>query len=467
MKRVLLILIFSVAAQFHLSAQWDLFVPNQFSTYLWNETQVHYFKPDSLKPTEHGYIQYFNRKSGLPDDCWDELVNNEYSYSLEICDFYIPDSMIVRNDTVWFHFKYYDDKDSLFFLPKIEIGESFVSNSLTITCTDKYLGQVFGVEDSVKVFTIQTSPFQGKTFELSKSYGLLKNLPFADLAYHNTYSLYYQRLAGYRTLNDEKGYNQPDFEDYFHLSVGDTLVWERYIQPETYTEPPTTTYRIEIITDTFISLDSVFYEKKVLNFNGQWQYSHTNFKTEYFLRKNFTHIFTLPYRHYDGFDDFGFLWKNLDVSVSFSENDTLTFIQFDMDGKMPCQLYGAADVARFFTFSTKLGSTSSHDVAWGEDLNQIIGSIINGVHTGYTNIPSSIHKVSEEAIQMYPNPTNFDFQIQSDIPISSIVISDISGRLMYEGAVDGISVFKTFARGAYFVSVMTKNGIETIIIVKN
>lgn len=98
-------------------------------------------------------------------------------------------------------------------------------------------------------------------------------------------------------------------------------------------------------------------------------------------------------------------------------------------------------------------------------VNTVIGEVrvalLTGENLGTENLTVSTLKV-------YPNPTNSILNIQTDQPIDSITITDISGRTttVQSSVKDGIDV-SNLSDGIYFIAVKTDNGFFREKFIKN
>jgi len=59
---------------------------------------------------------------------------------------------------------------------------------------------------------------------------------------------------------------------------------------------------------------------------------------------------------------------------------------------------------------------------------------------------------------IYPNPSNTDLQIQTDLQIHSISITDFTGKVIYTTTSKKIDC-SGFAKGVYLIKVITNDGI--------
>jgi hypothetical protein len=62
-------------------------------------------------------------------------------------------------------------------------------------------------------------------------------------------------------------------------------------------------------------------------------------------------------------------------------------------------------------------------------------------------------------ITVYPNPVTDNLQIQTDVPIKEIEITDITGRLLYTTTATKTINCSSFAKGVYFIKATTEKGI--------
>jgi hypothetical protein len=69
----------------------------------------------------------------------------------------------------------------------------------------------------------------------------------------------------------------------------------------------------------------------------------------------------------------------------------------------------------------------------------------------------SVNELADR-INVYPNPTTGNLQIQTSMQIKNIEITDITGRLLYTTSVKTIDC-SNFARGVYFIRATTEKGI--------
>ncbi len=223
MKNLFLIL-FWIPSLLSTAQDWSPFVKGQKANYgipqNSNSYVVDVFEWDSIVPRGNSELWIYNSSFNL-DTCIQKgldsyIIGNSVTTSIAI------DSILNTPDSSSF---YFDGGGISTFKPKTEIGDSWTISGinftdLNITCIDKYDTVIFGTDDSVKVYQIESVIFDNKPFVLSKNHGFIS---FPDLF---TYEHEVRELMGYQNDNLHVGYTQPEFKDYFHLNAGDILFWE-------------------------------------------------------------------------------------------------------------------------------------------------------------------------------------------------------------------------------------------------
>jgi YVTN family beta-propeller protein len=84
----------------------------------------------------------------------------------------------------------------------------------------------------------------------------------------------------------------------------------------------------------------------------------------------------------------------------------------------------------------------------------VFGNFISIYPSGVGITPQ--HMV-EAGIDVYPNPVSDNLQIQTEVPIKELEITDITGRLLYTTTAKTINC-SSFAKGVYFIKLTTENG---------
>ncbi|MDX9751279.1 MAG: hypothetical protein RBT71_09395 [Flavobacteriales bacterium] len=272
-----LLLVAGIAPTLTKAQEWDLFPLDQRSHYLHDTddgpaVSVHLM--DSVRPTPQGDVLYFRWKLGIPGsgDCMEEILASEITYWN--MDPNPVDSLVARNDTVFYHHP--EVAAPFYFLPGAAVGQGWTITSahpgngydqITITCAGIDEEEFWGITDSVKTFTMEANgtlagqtPVSDFQFRLSKHHGLLELVPFRSFLIHPASSDFFAMpLIGLERDGEAHGFRQPKFHDYFHLSVGDILVWRRDYDPGWAEDPGWTRYYRDSITSVSITADTVRY----------------------------------------------------------------------------------------------------------------------------------------------------------------------------------------------------------------
>ncbi len=257
---------------------WALFPLGQRSWFRytagWNGPAISMQLMDSVKQTPDGDVLYFRRSVGIPGaaGCTSEVLATDLYTDVPDPD---PiDSLVIRNDTVFFH--HHEVDEPFLFLPKAGIGQgwtitsSFPANTydqITVTCAGIEEETFLGLTDSVKTFTMEANgsiagqtPVSDFTIRLSKHHGLLQLVPFRSFLIHPGYVDFMALpLVGLEHAGGGYGFTQPGFHDYFHPEVGDILLWEEDFVPPSIEDLPWTRYRRDSITTVSITADTVQY----------------------------------------------------------------------------------------------------------------------------------------------------------------------------------------------------------------
>ena len=191
--------------------------------------------------TEHIKFFHFDYSTPGYNGCYQALNNDPDIINFNI-DFFRPDSIISKNDTLVLAYSYGNNypfsTDSILFLPKTVKDSSWFStinngnsnfNKLKFTCDSIYLDTVVGnLTDSVKLFSIAAynnsipvnSAFDSLKIILSKHYGFKQFISFYN--YQNIEI----PLIGINSQTSQEGFQTPTFSDYFPLNAGDVIIWK-------------------------------------------------------------------------------------------------------------------------------------------------------------------------------------------------------------------------------------------------
>jgi len=441
MKRKLLFFIWILIVNIGFSQDWNPFVLNQNSYYKQqydNSAKVENFLLDSTLTIDNTEILYFNAKSDFKSECYNN-IKKESEYLDWLKNPNKIDSLIKVNDSLLFVSDYPSELDTFIFKPYAKINDSWITNGITIKCSELGVIDIFSNQDSIKTYTCTGNGFDGIEFILSKNYGFIKFIPLNEFLYHSSSSDFppFFELIGYSNETTSIGYKQPDFSDYFHLNASDMLFWKDVSDPDDPREPNSTTYHVDSIISSYISYDSVYYSYKRTDYHENGSISHVGNYSTYHLRKdegvivqNHTSWFGLKNDKYQPSEIF-FLES---LFFTIENGDTITYAQYQLPGLFidtsVCEVGMAADYDLTVGFSTREGKIFQGTYSWGESSTSIIGSIISGIQQGDTEIPTGINNIASDNIKVYPNPFNDYINIESSDRVSQIEIFDATGNLI-------------------------------------
>jgi hypothetical protein len=182
----------------------------------------------------------------------------------------------------------------------------------------------------------------------------------------------------------------------------------------------------------------VHYDYKRISYNGNGTVSNGGNYSTYHLRKdegnivqNHTSWFGLKYTRYQPGDVF-FLES---LYFKTENNDTVTYAQYQLRGLIidttNCETGQIMDYDMTVGFSTREGKIFQGTYSWGESSTTLIGSIIDGVKYGATEIPTGVVHIAAESLMVYPNPVKDYLTIVSqNHTMNNIEIYDVAGNLV-------------------------------------
>lgn len=487
-KIILLLLVLHTFAAY--PGNWDLFPLNQKS-YYYNNSNLDYkyvdlYLMDSVLKKGIDSILYFrkNLKMQKADSCFYNqmqvapwLFNNENRV----------DSLVKRNDTIF----YYSNLSTspFYFLLNAIPGQSWsvIStytqndyNKITISYSGIQMETFLGIIDSVKTYTLSANgtsanqiPISNFVIKLSKNHGLVEFVPFILFLKHphgvNFYSL---KLIGIENDGISKGYKQPKFADYFHLSVGDVLMWERDVKPPFAINNEWKEYYRDSITQSVITSNSVFYSYNRRKLDTAQIITNQNNLSTSFTKNEFENIVEAPS------DWFAFsnnrylgmfmpvpekivLWQtnNLILNTDTITGDTITAFSFssqaDMIDTANCDFSMLTDVMFSFSVDNRAGVTKYSFYNFGWDITTLIGSKINNQQIGSIDL-SVKEEIIAEHLKIHPNPSS-DFiyfeNFKSDASTKYQIYNNI-GQIYKQGVLNNNKVDITCLNsGFYFISI--------------
>ena len=144
-------------------------------------------------------------------------------------------------------------------------------------------------------------------------------------------------------------------------------------------------------------------------------------------------------------------------------NDSILELSFDWQGisldTSRCLLGSAADAGLSFRINTKYGLSSYCSSGWGYSCNSIVGSIINGVKSGITIIPTTINIAEVNNIKVFPNPFNDRLYINYNQSESlNYKIVDLNGNILMQQKLNNNFIITDDLRlGVYSLVIYNKN----------
>lgn len=484
MKKFLL-LCFILSSFFGFSQDWQPFPLGQTS-YYFNNSYIFTSEVDSVEDFNQYKKQFLKQFSNDFPACKENLqssygVDYRMSYNHDL-----PDSIIEINDSLLFFYNYnlYQSPYQVLFLPKTTVGEYWTSpypsydiDSLIFTCTSITYDTIFGgLYDSLKTFTIQAilngnpinSIYSNTNIVLSKNYGFRNYISFSQ-KYQVTNK--YLNLIGIKSTSYFYGYELPDFNDYFHLSSNDVLIWRSY-EDRPIPNLDTVFYYRDSITNVISTTDSVIYffdrtisngsfgsssvvyrknELQPLFWNTNIMYYNKNFKINGSNIMNFNLIE---------------LKELLDNGITFRGFGSANYDLFDTINCNGFNLYG--DYYQFAYFNTKYGFYNTNHWYWDTWYElKIIGSTINGIQEGvaWSTLVTGINDIENISnIKIYPNPSKYGvFTVDSEKPLNLSIVS-IDGKTVYtQNTIQPKTEVKTnLPKGLYFVHLELENNKKVI-----
>lgn len=488
MKRTILlftIILYSLAG----FSQWQPFytdVKNYYKIKDFNptptDTSIHQFHFDTI--IDYGNFKVMHTNYTDPDfnGCYPVINQDEVLQSPLYSKLYIrPDSVVLINDSVYFFFYdySYNTNTSVLFLPQSQpndVWESPINNSsnynkLVFTCDSVSYGNVINnINDSLKYFSVKAyqnstpiaSNYDSVTIVLSKHYGFKQLIVFADNNQQNFSTI------GIDSAGTKTGFSYPEFSDYFHLSVGDVIIWKEHHPFAGPNDLGYTIYHKDSLTSSLITTDSVIYVFNRTTTGTGGSSSNVTFK--FFKRslKGLTassSIYIMENRI--SFNNNGAYFGLLSETRSayITNDSTVNRYYFYMGAEIDtsnCNLTFMMDVGFDVTYNTYYGLKSYNIYGFSEYYHSIVGSTIDGVQLGmqWSNIIANVDEVEmKNQIHVYPNPSNDGNITIVHQGISQIEIFSMEGKLMLSKNVSDKNEFTeiNLPKGFYFIQLLDKN----------
>ncbi|MCB9173238.1 MAG: T9SS type A sorting domain-containing protein [Flavobacteriales bacterium] len=485
MKKFLL-LCFILSSFFSFAQNWQPFPLGQKSYFMHNNV-TNYYSPDTLlnefcvdSIRDYGSSQthYFHFKTPGIGNCYSTIISNNFpsNFYYSIHDNERPDSITVSNNEYTFYFydaffqpqdifilKSYAQKDSSWVFPFS--GSGF--NQLKITCDSIYYDNIIGsISDSLKLFSVQA---------------MNNGTPVSDIINQNKYIL--SKNYGFKIFNNypllglnsnliQEGFSPPTFHDYFHLNIGDVLIWKEEFRAPPWPGNPSsyTNYYKDSITNVFNLPDTVSYIINRLTTNlTSSSYSSTAYKTK-----------SMSYLGYNTSTISPDYINNTSSTIYLDEVSPYTIkngivyktrmneFKYLSTTFNNCEPSAIPDYGWNENYNTKYGFYSSYMLSFDQTTSwDIIGSTINGIQEGvaWSTLVTGINDIENISdIKIYPNPSKSgNFTVESEKPLNLIIVS-IEGKVLFN---QKINQYKTnlktnLPKGMYLVKLIFENNKQAI-----
>ena len=421
---VFIVILFNLISPTITAQDWDLFPANQRSYYRmpFNYGNFGIGTIDMLVNDSSGLsgtvkTLYFERLSYSPG--WNNCYSALHNFNTPNDPYYF-DELKVDNDTTIFN---YNSNTRFYFLPKSSVGQTWTINgftNITVHCDSLNAGNVLGIPDSIKTFSLHsTAPgFDTIPIRLSKTFGLLDFIPFQTFTNNwSGFDLYH--LIGIKDSSIAVGFQQPQFYDFLPYHAGDVLFWDSLVQ--FYPTVNKHIYLRDSITQVNTYADSLIYifNRKQLDPNGV--VTLFSGQTRSFTRENLGNVLESPSntisfsRQFTYYPNEYSIWNNEMIKVIYDTVVGTESIQYDLAfyswyvDTFSCSIHDIIDgEAYYFSFDTHLGLIEMHMNHQTADFYLTLKSAnINGIQYGNPNYDLEVANITDKnPIKIFPNPAS-------------------------------------------------------------
>ena len=332
------------------------------------------------------HVKYLADWVNQESNCLNEYVYNNPPTWLDYFDSRTDSFISINTPLQEINGLYYQDS-ALVFAPTLELGESLTIyptnfDEIQITCIEKTTESIFGITDSVKVFSLQAfnndvavnSEYDNYEYRLSKNYGFITFLPFIELLDSPKTTV---NLQGFeddnQTLQGEKAWTIIDFTPY---EAGDVIYYEIENIQHAYYEY-CLSYGIDSITSRTLINDTLKYTYHRLSPSGgaiSPEYTKTINPNQlnYTLFDKGIYNFDIANQNYcyswGGYNDLNIMHLNsYKNDFSFTEGEDSYNFSFGCGSEMitaNCLHFYPVSSANY-TYNTDLGQTSYNTYSEG------------------------------------------------------------------------------------------------------
>ena len=433
--------------------EWDLFTFNQRSYFEVTRSDgtknIEEISNDSMFFDSVNEWFFFNSKFD-ERKCYDEY---EYWIKRHTIPGFDVERSYWLSDTVFYYCTDEYGHERVFkFYPNARINDQWniELTDFVIKCDSAGLLTLFEELDSVKYFSIYTNGAQTQQYSfsliLSKNFGLIEFVPFNQILFDKPENFSSFKLIGFEKDSISIGASTPDFDDIFHLSVGDVFIWKQYYHhcaichPDVY-EPAKTTFFKDSLVHIENTADTLIYEFVRLTESGLSstlirKFNKTEFQNLFKSTSSNGYFFPdVPAAEYTDDNEF---------SVFFFYRSGLTFIgdtislSYYSPGYFLDTIYcGFVITERSFKlgFNNFFGLTS---YIYGDPsttvIETLIGANVDGIEWGKKWKKVGLNELKLNSLQIYPNPVN-DFIYIKNTPQSRLKfqIIDLNGNIIQKG----------------------------------
>jgi hypothetical protein len=371
------------------------------------------------------------------------------------------------------------ETDSILFLPKIEKDSSWLSpinevftnyNFLKFTCDSVYYDTIIGnITDSIKLISIQAyngsspinSGFDTVQLLLSKHYGFIQFISF----YKGNYQI---PIIGIDSNTTKAGFQLATFSDYFHLNVGDVIIWKEHYSSFNPMNQSYTSFIKDSITNVISSSDSVIYSS-TRTYSGQSIIHPSTLKHYKNKLGGLTlstnkpiSILSINFWGTNIFNDLETYKTSSIYKTSNSANNRSYIWEGNTHDTSTCSTGYFTDAGYDVQYNTYYGLTSFNLYSYDDTYSWTIeGSVINGVQIGNVwNVGLNENNSDKNELNIFPNPTNNyitvdgkDLKIIELINIQGLVVirlNDIKNKETID--------LQDLPKGIYLIKVLFNNG---------
>ena len=496
MKKIFLVIIFSYCFS-AAYAQWSSFYTTQKAYYQIKEsysypadTTFHQFHYDTIIDYGNFQVMHSNYTNLDFNGCY-PVVNQNLGSNIYSKYYIRPDSILLKNDTTYFIYQFYQGQaDSILFLKQSQPNDTWLTsinnssnyNTLQFTCDSVGFGNVLlNINDSLKYFSVKafqssapvTSVYDNLTIILSKNYGFKQLITFSD------YNQQEFNLVGLDSANIKTGFSYPDFSGYFHLAVGDVIIWKEHSPIAGPLHMGYTKYHKDSVTNALITPDSVIYNfDRVTTGGGNTSSYISKFYREnlrglemsssvYVLKtsltaENFVEVYT-------GGNFYNDLYE---TSGAYVTDDTIinrlySFVGHYLFDTSNCSIGYVTDNGYDYEYNTYYGLNSFKYYSFYDVYFTIESSLIDGVQIGddWATILASVDENDvEKLIQIYPNPSNDGNITIKHKNINSITVYSMDGKRILTKQLqnNNSQTNLVLPKGIYFIHIEGNNSKRSV-----